>query len=280
MRSCWPARRPAKSAEMVAALDAQNTAMLEQAGLPVNHHTLYAAHHFGRASARRFARAPDDAPMERLITAEQLAANPYLKGKTGSGGHRQLGRARARRVEVAEQAQPPKPLRAGTVRGVRRAHRPHCGSRRAADQPAYAPGTAYDFDQTLAFYDRVVAPLGKGDKAPMPDVLFRVGRMDDYTAAGLAQYLPDFHDGLRDVRVSARALKHIHDSRPDIAGPMIERLQDGALARRRGAAKPDQPEAGMAGAGTSVTSTVLPRLWRIFRQCSHVGKARFWALPE
>lgn len=234
---------PAKSAEMVAALDAQNTAMLEQAGLPVNHHTLYAAHHFGPASARRFARAADDVPMERLITAEQLAANPYLKGKTkGEAIANWDERARRAGVDVAEQAQPPKSLPEPEPFEVFAERTDRTAEVDAAGQPTYAPGTAYDFDQTLAFYDRVVAPLAKGDKAPMPDVLFRVGRMDDYTAAGLAQYLPDFHDGLRDVRVSARALKHIHDSRPDIARPMIERLQDGTLRADEVLPNPTNPK--------------------------------------
>lgn len=234
---------PAKSAEMVAALDAQNTAMLEQAGLPVNHHTLYAAHHFGPASARRFARAAEDVPMERLITSEQMAANPYLRGKTkGEAIANWDERARRAGVEVAEQARPVKPLPEPEPFEVFAERTGRTADVDAAGKPTYAPGTAYDFDQTLAFYDRVVAPLAKGDKAPMPDVLFRVGRMDDYTAAGLVQYLPDFHDGLRDVRVSARALKHIHDSRPDIARPMIERLQDGTLRADEVLPNPTNPK--------------------------------------
>lgn len=73
---------PEKSAEMATALDASNAAGLEAAGLPVNTHTLYAAHHFGLNSAKRFARSDDATPIERILTGEQLAANPYLAGKT------------------------------------------------------------------------------------------------------------------------------------------------------------------------------------------------------
>jgi len=72
----------AKSGEMAAALDVENRAALEAAGLPVDRHTLYAAHHFGAAGAKKFARAGDDVPMERILTPEQLDANPYLRGKT------------------------------------------------------------------------------------------------------------------------------------------------------------------------------------------------------
>jgi len=73
---------PTRSAEMVAALDAENAAGLEAAGLPVDTHTLYAAHHFGINSGKRFARSDDATPIERIITREQLAANQYLAGMT------------------------------------------------------------------------------------------------------------------------------------------------------------------------------------------------------
>lgn len=73
---------PTRSAEMVAALDAENAAGLEAAGLSVDTHTLYAAHHFGINSGKRFARSDDATPIERIITREQLAANQYLAGMT------------------------------------------------------------------------------------------------------------------------------------------------------------------------------------------------------
>ncbi len=71
-----------RSSEMVAALDRENAAGLQEAGLPVNVHTLYAAHHFGLTAGRRFAAADGATPMERIISPEQLAANGYLRGKT------------------------------------------------------------------------------------------------------------------------------------------------------------------------------------------------------
>ena len=73
---------PGKSAEMATALDAENAAGLEAAGLPVNAHSMYAAHHFGISSAKRFARSDDATPIERILTGEQIAANDYLAGRT------------------------------------------------------------------------------------------------------------------------------------------------------------------------------------------------------
>lgn len=71
---------PARSAEMVAALDAENSAGLQAEGLPVDAYTLYAAHHFGLAGGRRFARSDGATPMERILSRGQLEANPYLRG--------------------------------------------------------------------------------------------------------------------------------------------------------------------------------------------------------
>ncbi|HGM6720632.1 TPA: hypothetical protein ACKQC2_001487 [Stenotrophomonas maltophilia] len=75
-------RDPAKSGEMARALDAQNTAALEAAGIDATAHNLYAAHHFGAERGLDFARAADDTPMARILSKAQMDANPYLKGKT------------------------------------------------------------------------------------------------------------------------------------------------------------------------------------------------------
>ena len=73
---------PDKSAEMAAALDASTMQALTAAGLPVTNANLYASHHFGEAKGLKFAAAPDDMPMSRLLTEAELDANPYLRGKT------------------------------------------------------------------------------------------------------------------------------------------------------------------------------------------------------
>lgn len=92
-------RDPAKSGEMAQALDAQSAANLAQEGLPATAHNLYALHHFGPASGKRFARAAEGAPISDLITPEQLAANPYLQGMT-KGEALANWDARARRAGV------------------------------------------------------------------------------------------------------------------------------------------------------------------------------------
>lgn len=71
-----------KSAEMANVLAQENAAALQRAGLPVTNETLYAAHHFGSAGGAKFARAAGDTPIEDILTADQLAANAYLRGKT------------------------------------------------------------------------------------------------------------------------------------------------------------------------------------------------------
>lgn len=73
---------PARSTQMVQALDRQNSDALRAAGLPVNNYTLYAAHHFGPGAAVKFGRASASTPMADLLTPAQMDANPYLKGKT------------------------------------------------------------------------------------------------------------------------------------------------------------------------------------------------------
>ncbi len=73
---------PKKSAEMVAVLDAENTAALRRANAPVNHFTLYATHHFGPSKGVRFAKASAETLMDDILSADQLKANAYLKGLT------------------------------------------------------------------------------------------------------------------------------------------------------------------------------------------------------
>ncbi|WOP14589.1 LPD38 domain-containing protein [Ottowia sp. SB7-C50] len=73
---------PAKSGQMARALDTSNAAALRSAGVEITNQTMYAAHHFGPDAAVRIARAAPDTPIAELLTAKQLAANQYLRGKT------------------------------------------------------------------------------------------------------------------------------------------------------------------------------------------------------
>lgn len=99
----------------------------------------------------------------------------------------------------------------------------------AESRPVFEDGTAFPREAISDFYDQHVANLPKGDKSPMPDVLFRIGEVDDFTAAGLREFLPGFTDDLREARISAQSIKHIQDSRPAIAREVLQRLDDGTL---------------------------------------------------
>ena len=68
--------------EMVAAYRRDNAAHLQANGIQTTAVNLYAAHHFGPAGGARFARASSNAPMSSILSQRELAANPYLQGKT------------------------------------------------------------------------------------------------------------------------------------------------------------------------------------------------------
>lgn len=73
---------PHKSAEMAAALDGENTAALQRAGVAVTNETLYAAHHFGAAGGVKFGQAAGDTPMAAILSPAAIKANPYLADMT------------------------------------------------------------------------------------------------------------------------------------------------------------------------------------------------------
>ena len=76
-------KRDAKlSLEMTEAYAVENARGLYDSGLPVTEQTVYLAQHFGLGGARKILRASPDTPMQSLVSAKELAANPYLKGKT------------------------------------------------------------------------------------------------------------------------------------------------------------------------------------------------------
>ncbi len=99
----------------------------------------------------------------------------------------------------------------------------------AGNRPIFEDGTAFPREAISDFYEQRVAHLAKADTDPMPDVLFRIGEVDDFTAVGLRDFLPGFTDDLRETRISAQSIRHIHDSRPGIAREVLQRLDEGAL---------------------------------------------------
>jgi hypothetical protein len=73
---------PALSREMAERYAADNGAVLSGAGLPVNPGTQYLAHFAGPQGAISVLKADPATPIEGILGAKAVAANPFLKGKT------------------------------------------------------------------------------------------------------------------------------------------------------------------------------------------------------
>ena len=112
---------------------------------------------------------------------------------------------------------------------------------RTYDALNYKDGTAHLFNQVLDFYNNHVSHLPAKGGDLMPDSLFRIGRIDDNTAMELSYFLPGFHNGLREARISAQSIKHIHDSRADIAKEVLARLENGVLKADEVLPNPNSP---------------------------------------
>lgn len=108
--------------------------------------------------------------------------------------------------------------------------------------PTFTDGTAYPLREVARFFDQYIAVAQPKDGAVMPDVLFQIGEVGDQVAQGLHQFLPGFHDGLREARITARALKHIQDSRPEIVRDVLARLEAGVLRADEVLPNPQEPK--------------------------------------
>jgi hypothetical protein len=71
--------------EMTGAYAADNQAHLQRNGLPVTPGTTYLAHFAGRDGAVKVLSADPSAPVESLLSADAIKANPFLKGMTAQG---------------------------------------------------------------------------------------------------------------------------------------------------------------------------------------------------
>ncbi|MBP2290716.1 hypothetical protein [Azospirillum rugosum] len=72
----------ALSRRMVTAHAEDNRAGLAADGLPTDDGAVYLAHFLGRGGAATVLKAPDDRPMEMLVSADVIKANPFLKDMT------------------------------------------------------------------------------------------------------------------------------------------------------------------------------------------------------
>jgi hypothetical protein len=76
---------PALSREMTGAYASDNQAHLQRNGLPVTPATTYLAHFAGPDGAVKVLQAAPNAPIESVLAASAVKANPFLKGMTASG---------------------------------------------------------------------------------------------------------------------------------------------------------------------------------------------------
>lgn len=119
----WAQRtNPELQERLMVKLTQDNSAKLERAGLPVNDGTLYLAHFLGSGGATKLLRADANTPADRVLTQDQINANPtILKGKTVGqvaqwaagkmGGAAPAGAAPAGGVQIASVQDTPVPVR-------------------------------------------------------------------------------------------------------------------------------------------------------------------------
>lgn len=82
------------------------------------------------------------------------------------------------------------------------------------------------------------------DNSPIPNVLFRLPPVDANIQAGLREFLPNYHDGLNDLRMSAQVVKHVYDSRPDIAREVLQKIASGEVRPTEVLPNPKFPDNG------------------------------------
>jgi hypothetical protein len=75
---------PQLSREMTEAYANQNQAILSKAGVPVTPGTTYLAHFAGPGGAVKVLQADPNAPVESVLGAAAVKANPFLRGMTAS----------------------------------------------------------------------------------------------------------------------------------------------------------------------------------------------------
>jgi hypothetical protein len=80
---------PELSAKMTEEYALDNQRIFERNGIQATPALLYGAHHFGAGAAVKFAKAPDETPMEAILGEAAIKANPHLAGVT-------VGQAKAR----------------------------------------------------------------------------------------------------------------------------------------------------------------------------------------
>lgn len=173
----WALRtNPELQERLMQKLTADNAAALGKANIPVNASTSYLAHFLGSGGAVKLLRADANTPVERILTKDQIDANPtILRGKTAG----QVAQWAAAKIE------------GGAVPGA-------AGVQMAGGQPAAGvstgaapapvridPSNFYLADQTMISRDMQVAIQNRQELSRIADMYRRAGMGDQFTQARL-----------------------------------------------------------------------------------------------
>lgn len=173
----WSQRtNPELQERLMARLTQDNANALEKAGIPVNAPTAYLAHFLGSGGAVKVLRADANTPVERLLDAKQIAANPtILQGKTaGQVAQWAVGKTAGGGVARAAGVQ-----MAGGTSGV------NTGTTPVAAPVRMDPSSFYLADQNMISQDMRVAVQNRTELARMADMYRRAGMGDQFTQARL-----------------------------------------------------------------------------------------------
>lgn len=177
--SIWALRnRPELHDRMMQKLTADNAAALESAGIPVNAPTAYLAHFLGSKTAVKLLRADGNTPVERILTADQINANPtVLRGKTA----KQVAQWAVGKTEGGAAPTTGDTQMAGGAApaGV------NTGTTPVAAPVRIDPSNFYLADQNMISRDMQIAVQNRQELSRMADMYRRAGMGDQFTQARL-----------------------------------------------------------------------------------------------
>ena len=160
---------PDLSRQMVGALVGEGTAALRRAGVPVTEGSTYLSHFAGSGKAIRLMKADPNAPVESILDAKAIDANPFLKGKTAGDviawADRKMATAAAPKSKAGLPPAPQQRLDAPLANDARRPQPrfPQGGAQTQAAEPSKAPRP------DARYLVRVPSPANNasGGRAPM-----------------------------------------------------------------------------------------------------------------
>lgn len=175
----WALRtNPELQERLMVRLTQDNANTLNKAGIPVNAPTLYLAHFLGTGGAIKVLQADANTPVERLLDAKQIAANPtILKGKT-AGQVAQWGVGRIAGGGTAPAGGAGVQMTGGTS-GV------NTGTTPVAAPVRMDPSSFYLADNNMISQDMRVTLQNRTELGRIGEMYRRAGMGDQYTQTRL-----------------------------------------------------------------------------------------------